>query len=108
MYINIDVDHYITTTETWLRAHKDKLPDDFPTELIIKALTSLTLVMKSNVFSFRDTWWVQLIGVAMGSPCALWQSNNNINASNQAFENFKQDVDKFGILRWKTESLAKL
>eukprot|EP00957_Ditylum_brightwellii_P211392 15366124-Ditylum_brightwellii.AAC.1 len=141
MYSNIDVDHCITAMEEWPQDHKDEFSNDFPTELIIK---SPILVMKSNVFSFGDTWWVQLIGVAMGTPCAciitmlyfglfkhqflllkykkwlckyrrfiddvltVWKLNNDINASLQAFENFKQDIDKFGILRWKTESLAKL
>eukprot|EP00957_Ditylum_brightwellii_P069010 5238595-Ditylum_brightwellii.AAC.1 len=52
--------------EAWLQDHQNELPDDVPTELITKALA---LVMKSNVFSFGDTWCVQLIRVAMGTPC---------------------------------------
>ena len=30
----------------------------------------LTLVMTKNGFKFGDTWWRQLAGTAMGTPCA--------------------------------------
>eukprot|EP00957_Ditylum_brightwellii_P171507 13056631-Ditylum_brightwellii.AAC.1 len=53
--------------EEWLKAYANKLPDKFPAELILKVLN---LVMKSNVFSVGNTWWLQLIGVAMVTPCA--------------------------------------
>eukprot|EP00957_Ditylum_brightwellii_P123835 9439916-Ditylum_brightwellii.AAC.1 len=53
--------------EAWLKAHANELPGKFPTELILKALK---LVMKSNVFSFGNTWLLQLIEVAMGMPYA--------------------------------------
>eukprot|EP00957_Ditylum_brightwellii_P049955 3786536-Ditylum_brightwellii.AAC.1 len=123
--------------EAWLKAHANKLPDEFPTELILKALK---LVMKSNVFSFGNTWWLQLIGVVMGTPCAciiamlyfglferhfllqkykpwlleymqfiddvlgIWKTNGDIRASNRAFQSLKEDINKFGILRWVTDS----
>eukprot|EP00957_Ditylum_brightwellii_P182583 13907704-Ditylum_brightwellii.AAC.1 len=53
--------------EAWLKANVNNLPDKLPVELIMKALN---LVMKFNVFSFGDIWWLQLVGVAMGTPCA--------------------------------------
>ena len=67
MYTNIDLDHLLEAMDAWLKEHKDELPDSFPTKLIMEALK---LVMKSNVFSFGNTWWKQLIGTAMGMPCA--------------------------------------
>ena len=41
--------------------------EDFPRDLIISLLT---LVMKINIFKFGATWWKQLQGTAMGTPCA--------------------------------------
>eukprot|EP00957_Ditylum_brightwellii_P024717 1867542-Ditylum_brightwellii.AAC.1 len=67
MYTNIDLDHLLEAMDAWLKEHKDELPKGFPTKLIMEALE---LVMKSNVFSFSNTWWKQLIGTAMGTLCA--------------------------------------
>eukprot|EP00957_Ditylum_brightwellii_P072788 5532055-Ditylum_brightwellii.AAC.1 len=66
MYTSIDLDHLLEAMDAWLKEHKDKLPKDFPTKLSMEALR---LVMKSNVFSSRSTWWKQLIRTAMGMPC---------------------------------------
>eukprot|EP00957_Ditylum_brightwellii_P068341 5187905-Ditylum_brightwellii.AAC.1 len=91
--------------EAWLKVHANKLPDKFPTELILKALK---LVMKSNMFYFENTRWLQLIGVAMGTPCAcfinnvlgIWKTNGDITASDRASQSLKEDMNKFGILEW--------
>eukprot|EP00957_Ditylum_brightwellii_P017457 1314275-Ditylum_brightwellii.AAC.1 len=45
MYTNINLDHLLEAIDAWLKEHKDKLPEDFPTKLIMEALK---LVMKSN------------------------------------------------------------
>jgi hypothetical protein len=139
MYTNIDLDHLLEAMDAWLKEHKDELLEGFPTKLIMEALK---LVMKSNVFSFDNTWWKQLIGTAMGTPCACiiamlyfglfkrhyllqkyktWLlcycrvsdnvfairlTNGNIRESEQAFAQFKKDIDKFGRLRWVTEDLT--
>eukprot|EP00957_Ditylum_brightwellii_P038038 2876957-Ditylum_brightwellii.AAC.1 len=66
MYNNSDLDHLLEAMDAWLMEHKNKLPKDFSTELIMEALR---LVMKSNVFSSGDTCWRQLIGTAIGTPC---------------------------------------
>eukprot|EP00957_Ditylum_brightwellii_P206267 15347619-Ditylum_brightwellii.AAC.1 len=110
MYTNIDVDHCLTAMDAWLKAHTNELPDKLLVELIMKALK---LVMKSNVFLFGDTWWLQLLGVARGTPCAciiaicfindiirIWKTIGDVTASDRAFESLKQDINKFGILRW--------
>eukprot|EP00957_Ditylum_brightwellii_P073947 5619252-Ditylum_brightwellii.AAC.1 len=126
--------------EAWLKAYANELPDKFPTELILKALK---LDMKSNMFSFGNTWWLQLIGVTMGTPCAciiamlyyglfechfllqkykawlleyrhfinnilgIWKTNGDIIASYRAFQSLKEDMNKFGILEWTTQSPSK-
>ena len=33
-------------------------------------LALLKIVMTTNIFQFGNTWWCQLIGTAMGTPCA--------------------------------------
>eukprot|EP00957_Ditylum_brightwellii_P057243 4337425-Ditylum_brightwellii.AAC.1 len=126
--------------EAWLKAHANKLPDEFPTELILKALK---LVMRSNMFSFGNTWWLQFIGVVMDTPCAciigmlyfglfehhfllqkykhwlleyicfidnvltIWKTNRDTTASVRAFQSLKEDINKFGILRWFTDSQSQ-
>jgi hypothetical protein len=67
MYTNIDTPHAIQTLRAWLALHKDQLPRDFPTDLVIAATE---LVMTSNVFQFDDTFWLQTTGTAMGTPVA--------------------------------------
>jgi hypothetical protein len=44
-----------------------QMQPDFPKELF---LLVLTLVMKLNVFTFADTYWLQMAGTAMGTPVA--------------------------------------
>ena len=67
MYTNIDVDHSIAIIHAWFEAFTDELPPNIPTILIMKALE---IVMKNNIFTFGDTYWIQTKGTAMGTPCA--------------------------------------
>ena len=67
MYTNIDVDHSITIVRTWFDTYKHELPLNLPPPLLIAALI---IVMKNNVFTFGDTFWLQKTGTAMGTPCA--------------------------------------
>jgi len=152
MYTNIDIDHLLWVVDDWLRLHDSKLPPLFPVATILEALK---LVMKHNIFHFGDTWWMQKIGTAMGTPCAciiatiyfahyekftllpkynshlqhyfrfiddgfgIWtpptdpdspidpnSSFSKINDSNNIFEEFKKDLNKFGLLRWTVEELS--
>ena len=152
MYTNIDIDHLLWVVDDWLRLHDSKLPPLFPVATILEALK---LVMKHNIFHFGDTWWMQKIGTAMGTPCAciiatiyfahyekftllpkynshlqhyfrfiddgfgIWtpptdpvspidpnSSFSEINDSNNIFEEFKKDLNKFGLLRWTVEELS--
>ena len=44
-----------------------ELKDVLPNKLLYSLLE---LVMKNNIFKFGDTWWQQINGTAMGTPCA--------------------------------------
>ena len=67
MYTNIDIDHSITVIRDWFDTFQSELPPDFPTAFLIPAIAA---IMKNNVFSFGDTYWLQTSGTAMGTPCA--------------------------------------
>ncbi|MFN9983812.1 MAG: hypothetical protein ACK53Y_28055, partial [bacterium] len=67
MYTNIITNLGISSIRDFITSHQEKLPPDFPKELF---LLVLTLVMKLNVFTFADTYWLQLAGTAMGTPVA--------------------------------------
>ena len=67
MYSNIDPIEGITTVEKYLREYKHETTGFIPVPLLTKLLR---LVMNNNIFMFGDTYWQQLIGTAMGTPCA--------------------------------------
>ena len=67
MYTNITTDHGIETMEHFFEMFKEKLPKDFPAELILLALH---LVMKNNIFELGSSHFKQLDGTAMGTPTA--------------------------------------
>ena len=53
MYTNINTFHALTTLHKWLTLHKDDLPHDYPTQMVLEATK---LVMTNNVFQFDDTY----------------------------------------------------
>jgi len=65
MYTNIDTDLGIYTFKEFLQHNQDKIPKDFPTNLFLRILES---VMQNNIFTFADTFWLQVSGTAMGTP----------------------------------------
>jgi hypothetical protein len=67
MYTNIDTDIGITSIREFLHSNERNLPTHFPTNLF---LNILEIVMTNNIFSFADTYWLQLCGTAMGTPVA--------------------------------------
>ena len=73
MYTNIDTDHLIDVLEKFLDLFKDELPDNYPTKLVIEAVS---LVMRNNIFEFGDCIFKQLnVGSAiMGTPVAAVQT----------------------------------
>ena len=67
MYTNISPEHGIATIRKWFGDFENELPLGYPTELILEVLE---LIMKNNIFEFGDSFFLQLIGTAMGTPVA--------------------------------------
>ena len=67
MYTNIDTTTGIQAIQHLFELYHDRIPTNFPREFFI---TTLELVMNNNIFSFGDTFWLQLQGTAMGTPAA--------------------------------------
>ena len=67
MYTNIDAEHSIEILRKWFIQFKNVIPNNIPTHLVI---TALEIVMKNNIFTFGDTFWLQKTGTAMCTPCA--------------------------------------
>jgi hypothetical protein len=60
MYTNINTKTGIDTIANFLLVNERLLPPNFPSNLFLK----------NNIFSFADTYWLQLCGTAMGTPVA--------------------------------------
>jgi hypothetical protein len=67
MYTNIDTDTGIATIKDFLYINKNNLPTDFLTKVFLQILE---IVIRNNIFSFADTFWLQMSGMAMGTPVA--------------------------------------
>jgi len=67
MYTNIDSKHGPDLIEKWIQEYADDVPQDFPTELLLKLLR---IIMTNNVFQFDNTFWLQVCGTSMGTSCA--------------------------------------
>jgi hypothetical protein len=67
MYTNIDSNTGLLTFQNFFEANAANIPPNFPVTLFLNILET---VMKNNIFSFSDTFWLQLSGTAMGTPAA--------------------------------------
>jgi hypothetical protein len=67
MYTNIDTTTGLTTMKNFLDINQENFPTDFPSKLFLQILE---IVMRNNIFSFADTYWLQLSRTAMGTPAA--------------------------------------
>ena len=67
MYSNIDTTEGKTVIQSYLNTFAHELDKHFPTDLVCHLLS---IVMKTNIFKFGSTWWKQINGTAMGTPCA--------------------------------------
>ena len=67
MYTNINTEHAISTFADWFKLHNKDIPGDFPRELVLNGLAYL---MRHNVFSFSNSYFLQLNGTAMGTNVA--------------------------------------
>jgi hypothetical protein len=133
MYTNIDTHHAMIVFRQWFRDYSTEIPTDFPKELF---LAVLEIVMTRNVFSFDDTFWLQIAGTAMGTSCAcmyatlyyaLHERQSILRSHGHQLLYFKRFIDdifgiwiggdtpawtqfqndlSFGSLRWETTKLS--
>ena len=68
MYTNIDTKHAIEVISKWLDSIP--LPEGFPLAAVTSAME---LVMSNNIFVWGDSYFLQLLGTAMGTSAAcMW------------------------------------
>jgi hypothetical protein len=67
MYTNIDTATGVLSMRDFLESNREQIPESFPSSLFLHVLE---IVMNHNIFSFADTYWHQLSGMAMGTPTA--------------------------------------
>jgi hypothetical protein len=67
MYTNIDTDTGLQALRNLFTTYRDIIPMTFPKDFF---LLTLEIIMNNNVFSFGNTFWLQLQGTAMGTPAA--------------------------------------
>jgi hypothetical protein len=91
MYTNINTEVGISSIREFLTANTNKIPTNFPHELF---LWTLECVMTHNVFSFADTYWLQLTGTAMGTPsaCAYATVTFGHFENSVILQNFKHEL----------------
>ena len=68
MYSNIDIVHGLQVIHDFFKRFRDKLPPGIPCKFIEKPLKIITT---QNIFQFSDTFWLQLMGCAMGTSAAV-------------------------------------
>jgi hypothetical protein len=66
MYANINTNHALEVMDLWFNLHAHELPKDFPRT---KITYGLDLIMRNNVFTFGNRYWIQKNGTAMGTSC---------------------------------------
>jgi hypothetical protein len=62
MYTNIDADRGISSIKHFLISNRDRIFTNFPSNLFLEILE---IVVKNNIFSLANTYWLQLTGTAM-------------------------------------------
>jgi hypothetical protein len=67
MYTNIDTATGLLTFKQFFEANSSSISPNFPVNLFLQILE---IVMRNNIFSFSNTYWIQLSGTAMGTPAA--------------------------------------
>ena len=67
MYININTTLGLQAINNLIDTYHKEILGNFPKEFF---LTTLEVIMNNNVFSFGNTFWIQLQGTAMGTPAA--------------------------------------
>ena len=135
MYNNIDTEHAIAVLDEWLD-HLDatnQLPPLYPLDAIKDAYR---LIMRNNLFEFGDTYWLQLLGTAMGTSAAVMWATLYFGyheerkllpkyrlslfyfkrfiddifliwtGTREEWNAYCADLNNFGLLKWDIEELA--
>ena len=70
MYTNIETEHCLQILYEWLDrlAAQGLLPKGFPIQAIKVAMA---VIMKNNIFTYGDLYFLQLSGTAMGTAAAV-------------------------------------
>ncbi len=134
MYTDVDTASGLQVLNNIFSTYENRISPTFPREFFI---TVLELVMNNYIFTFGDSYWIQLQGTAMGKPATPLYSiitygfHENTRILNQyssnllyykryiddifgiwvdtpvnTWDNFKSDLDSFGLLRWNVENLT--
>jgi len=113
MYTNIDTPHGLEILSQFIHEHALAIDDNFPVNTVIKLLT---LVMKNNIFSFGDLYFLQKCGTAMGTIvavkyatiyCASHEQNHLLPKYGDQFIYFKRYINDIfliwlpGRLNWQ-------
>jgi hypothetical protein len=67
MYTNINTEHAIEIIKKWFELHKNDLPENYPTTLVLIGIHRL---MSNNTFTFGNRFFLQRNGTAMGTNVA--------------------------------------
>lgn len=67
MYVNINTDHAIKIIRLWFYLNAAKLPVNFPIDLVLE---SIERIMKFNVFTFGNIFFIQTNYTIMGTKTA--------------------------------------
>jgi hypothetical protein len=82
MYTNIDTEIGVASIRDLILQNNETLQDNFPTELFLQVLK---IVMNNNIFTFANTYWLQLSGTAMGTPSACLYATTSFGQHENAF-----------------------
>jgi len=91
MYTNIDTEIGVASIRDLILQNNETLQDNFPTELFLQVLK---IVMNNNIFTFANTYWLQLSGTAMGTPSACLYATTSFgqHENTQILPRFSQNL----------------
>ena len=76
MYTNIDLDHAMQVMCDWMKVIPENFHDqEFNRQSQQAILDGLNLIMRNNLMQFGDSYFLQLIGTAMGTSVAVIFAN---------------------------------
>jgi hypothetical protein len=91
MYTNIDTTTCLQALNNWFEQYKNLIPKEF---LRLLFLRTLEIAMNNNIFTFSNTFWLQLKGTAIDNPAAPLYSilTHGFHENSQILPTFKQNL----------------